>query len=170
VALLLLGIVGVTVVTAARRTPTSAASVTTAPQPIAKSAQVLVYVPAGQPAWPPQTLANVGRETEFQYEGRLFYVDGNGTQWRRENVDVQALAETDRVFDPANWRFPESGDVVRFADSAGRHRFHQVMDRMAADDRFWFQGVLYAVFTNPQNRSSSATNRPVASLTSTGRR
>jgi len=150
VALLLLGIVSVTAVTAARRTPTSAAAGAT-PQPIAKTSQVLVYVPEGQPAWQSDTLARVGRETEFQYAGRLFYIDANGTQWRRENVNTQALADTDRVFDPANWRFPESGDVVRFVDGAGRHRFHQIMDRMAAGDRFWFQGVLYAVFINPQN-------------------
>lgn len=156
VALLLLGIVGVTVVTAARRTPTSAAAVSAAPQPIAKSAQVLVYVPDGQPAWQLQTLATVANDSEFQYEGRLYHIDATGVMRRREYVDVNVLADTDRVYDPANWRFPESGEVVRFVDSAGRHRFHQIMDRFAAGDRFWFQGVLYAVFADSQSPSGLA--------------
>jgi RHS repeat-associated protein len=156
VALLLLGIVGVTVVTAARRTPTSAAAVTTAPQPIAKSAQVLVYVPNGQPAWQPKTLATVANDSEFQYAGRLYHIDATGVMRRREYVAVNVLADTDRVYDPTNWRFPESGDVVRFVDSAGRHRFHQIMDRFAAGDRFWFQGVLYAVFADAQSPSGLA--------------
>lgn len=156
VALFLLGIVGVTVVTAARRTPTSAAAVTAAPQPIAKSAQVLVYVPDAQPAWQPKTLATVANDSEFQYEGRLYHIDATGVMRRREYVAVNVLADTDRVYDPANWRFPESGDVVRFVDSAGRHRFHQIMDRFAAGDRFWFQGVLYAVFADAQSPSGLA--------------
>jgi RHS repeat-associated protein len=75
---------------------------------------------------------------------------------RREYVDVNTLADTDRVYEPANWRFPESGDVVRFVDSVGRHRFHQIMDRFAAGDRFWFQGVLYAAFADAQSPSGLA--------------
>jgi len=160
IGVLLLAIIGVTTLTVTFRTSSSAAqniaSSAAPPQPIAKSAQVLVYMPDMQPAWQTKTLATVANDSEFQYEGRLYHIDAAGVMRRREYVDVNVLADTDRVYDPANWRFPESGDVVRFVDSAGRHRFHQIMDRFAADDRFWFEGVLYAVFADAQSPSGLA--------------
>jgi len=157
---LLLAILGITAIIVTLRTSSSAAqnvaSSAALLQPIAKSAQVLVYVPDAQPAWQTKTLAMVANDSEFQYEGRLYHIDATGVMRRREYVDVNVLVDTDRVYDPANWRFPDSGDVVRFVDSAGQHRFHQIMDRFAAGDRFWFQGVLYAVFADAQSPSGLA--------------
>lgn len=115
--------------------------------------EVFVYTGNGDTGWQPIPFAMVPWEVEFLFEDRLYHVDADG--WVRVNqyVDANAetLAETDRPFEPYNWRWPESEDVVRFVDRDNRHLRHDRMGTFQAGDRFWFQGILYEAFADPDN-------------------
>jgi len=113
--------------------------------------EVLVYTGQGGVTWQPLPFAMVPRGGEFQFDGYLCGIDQDGRVWVSPNMSATQLFEADRNFDPYNWRWPESEDVVRFVDRDNHHLRHDRMGRFQAGDRFWFQGILWEAFADPDS-------------------
>ncbi len=118
--------------------------------------EVSVYTGSGDTGWQPIPFGAIPWSVEFLFDGRFYDVDPEGRV--RVNLSVEAsetnLAEADRPFEPYNSRWPEPEDLVRFVDQDNQHLLHNRAGACQAEDRFWFQGVLYRCIADPNDPSS----------------
>lgn len=142
----------------------------TSPHPyLEPDTEVLIYVGEGAD-WQPTPFGAVPRGVEFLFNGHLYHIDQDGGVWLNPDVkaDAAKLADTDRAFEPYNWRWPEREDVVRFIGHDNHHLRHDRMGTCRPGDRFWFQGVLYEGFAEPDSPSGFAYRPTMLVLNSDG--
>lgn len=113
--------------------------------------EVLAYVEERN-SWQPKPLKEIDKGQEFLFDNRLCYVDQSSLIRMNPEVNPDLLPEADRIFDKNNWRFPEiNKDVIRFVNRDNRHLRHDLMDKLQANDRFFFQGRLYEAIEKREN-------------------
>ena len=63
--------------------------------------------------WEARTYGDVRPDTEFMVENIIYATTPDrGVLFAKPELDVTRLAETDRSFDPDNWRMPQPDDIV----------------------------------------------------------
>ncbi len=133
--------------------------------------EVLVYTGRGDTGWQPMPFGVVPWGVEFLFDGRFYDVDPEGRV--RVNLSVEAsetnLTEADRPFEPYNSHWPEPEDLVRFVDQDNQHLLHNRAGACQAEDRFWFQGVLYRCIADPNDPSGLVVKSTYHVLNADGR-
>ena len=95
--------------------------------------------------WEPMTYGDVEPDMEF-IVGNYVYATTpeNGSLFLKPEIDINLLAETDRSFDPDNWRMPKPDDVVfLFKSSSGQQKGHWLLKDVQPDSEIVFQGKVW---------------------------
>jgi hypothetical protein len=95
--------------------------------------------------WEPMTYGDVGPDMEF-IVGNYVYATTpeKGSLFLKPEIDISLLAETDRAFDPDNWRMPKPDDVVfLFRSSSNQQKGHWLLKHVQPDSEIVFQGKVW---------------------------
>jgi hypothetical protein len=91
------------------------------------------------------TYGDVGPDMEF-IVGNYVYATTpeKGSLFLKPEIDISLLAETDRAFDPDNWRMPEPDDIVfLFRSSTHQQKGHWLLKHVQPDSEVVFQGKVW---------------------------
>lgn len=99
----------------------------------------------GNGQWEPLTYGEVGPDMEFIVGDYLYATTPEkGSLFLKPEIDISLLAETDRAFDPDNWRMPAPDDVVfLFKSSSGQQKGHWLLKHVQPDSEVVFQGKVW---------------------------
>ena len=95
--------------------------------------------------WEQMTYGDVGPDMEF-IVGNYVYATTpeNGSLFLKPEIDISLLAETDRSFNPDNWRMPKPDDVVfLFKSSSDQQKGHWLLKDVQPDSEIVFQGKVW---------------------------
>jgi hypothetical protein len=95
--------------------------------------------------WEPMTYGDVGPDMEFIVGDYLYATTPEkGSLFLKPEIDISLLAETDRAFDPNNWRMPKPDDVVfLFRSSSNQQKGHWLLKHVQPDSEVVFQGKVW---------------------------
>jgi hypothetical protein len=95
--------------------------------------------------WELKTYGDVGPDMEFIVGDYLYATTPEkGSLFLKPEIDISLLAETDRAFDPDNWRMPEPDDVVfLFRSSSNQQKGHWLLKHVQPDSEVVFQGKVW---------------------------
>jgi hypothetical protein len=109
---------------------------------IPSGASVVVFTPRNS-QWAYTPLKQVKPGSEFTYRNHLYRVTDNGVVKPVPGIDVNKLADADRVYDSAHHRPPKFADVVMVLGSNMRFSHHAVLSSLQPGVRVCFQGRVY---------------------------
>jgi hypothetical protein len=95
--------------------------------------------------WELKTYGDVGPDMEFIVGDYLYATTPEkGSLFLKPEIDISLLAETDRAFDPDNWRMPKPDDVVfLFRSSSNQQKGHWLLKHVQPDSEIVFQGKVW---------------------------
>lgn len=95
--------------------------------------------------WEDAIFGDVGNDMEFIVGNYVYATTEQGYFFLKPEIDISKLAETDRSFDPDNWRVPEADDVVFLFKSpdGSQQKGHWLFTYVKAGSEIVFQGKVW---------------------------
>lgn len=95
--------------------------------------------------WEDAVFGDVGNDMEFIVGDYVYATTEQGYFFLKPEIDISQLAETDRSFDPDNWRIPEADDVVFLLNSAdgSQQKGHWLFTYVKRGSEIVFQGKVW---------------------------
>ena len=92
--------------------------------------------------WETKTYGDVLPDTEFMVENVIYATTPNhGLLFAKPELNITKLAETDRAFDPNNWRMPQPEDIVFLVKtSTDQQQGHWLLRDIKPGSHIVFQG------------------------------
>jgi hypothetical protein len=94
--------------------------------------------------WEPATYGDVGPDMEFIVSNRVYATTKEGYLFLKPKIDIRLLVETDRSFDPDNWRMPQPDDIVYlFKSTSSQQNGHWLLKDVRPESEVIFQGRVW---------------------------
>ena len=95
--------------------------------------------------WEDAIFDDVGNDMEFIVGDYVYATTEQGYFFLKPEIDIGKLAETDRPFDPDNWRVPKADDVVFLFKSVdgSQQKGHWLFAYVKAGSEIVFQGKVW---------------------------
>lgn len=95
--------------------------------------------------WESMTYGDVEPDNEFIVDDYLYATTPEqGYLFLKPEIDISLLTETDRAFDPDNWRIPKPNDVVFLTKGpSNQQKGHWLLKHVQADSEIVFQGKVW---------------------------
>ena len=95
--------------------------------------------------WEEAVFGDVGNDIEFIVGDYVYATTEQGYFFLKPEIDINKLAETDRPFDPDNWRVPKADDVVFLFKSVdgSQQKGHWLFTYVKAGSEIVFQGKVW---------------------------
>ena len=95
--------------------------------------------------WEAAVFGDVGNDMEFIVGDYVYATTEQGYFFLKPEIDISKLAETDRSFDPDNWRVPKADDVVFLFKSVDgfQQKGHWLFTYVKPGSEIVFQGKVW---------------------------
>jgi hypothetical protein len=94
--------------------------------------------------WEIKTYGDVGTDTEFIFGDFVYATTPEGNLFLKPEINIALLEETDRAFNPDDWRMPTPDDIVLLYKSpTNQQKGHWLLKDIKPDSQIVFQGKVW---------------------------